>query len=281
MKFFLLVLLTWSLNSLAKMRVMTFNTTCSVCNKKTYNKFRHRKHWIIDTIKRSAPDLISLQEVLLPIQLNWFKKNLKEYEPIFFRKLLIFRYPDPTLFIKKDKFEIIAKNGFWLGPLWGKFSLGWKIGLPRRVQHALLRDRETNQEFLFVGSHFDNAQKNKTQSASMFIKRYGKTDFPILFAADTNLRPHDEGYSTLSTFLNDTFDMSPRISFIKNSNTTPDEACNVEKGLKFPECRVDHVMTSKSHRWNVYDWVIDQYRYGDDQKFTSDHRALYVDLELL
>ncbi len=280
MKILLFILLIFGFEASAEIRVMTFNTTCSLCNKKQYDKFRYRKHWILDTIKRADPDLISLQEVLLPIQLRWFRKRLKEYKPIFFRKLLIFRYPDPTLFVKKDKFEVLSKNGFWLGPLWGKFSFGWKISLPRRVQYTLLKDRETGRKFYFAGSHFDNADKNKNKSAKMLIKRSKKTELPILFAADTNLKPSDKGYSTLMERFNDSFDYAEKISFLRNSDTSENDACNVEKGLIFPECRVDHVMTSKGHTWSASNWVIDLYKYGKNQKFTSDHRALYVDLKL-
>lgn len=260
---------------------MTFNTTCSVCNKGEFDKFKYRKNWIVDTIKRANPDLISMQEVLLPSQLRWFKKELKDYYLTYYRKYFIFRYADPALFVRKSRFDINILGGFWLGPRGGRFSLGWDRRLPRRVQYNYLYDKQENKELLFIGSHFDNNKINKYESAKMFTKRFVEKEIPTIFAADTNLKPEMEGFQILKENYYDSYEESSQISFIKNSNTNADDSCNLEKGKTFPECRVDHILLSKKHNWHVSNWAIDQFVYGKEAKFTSDHRALYVDVELL
>lgn len=270
-----------SLNAFSQeMRVMTFNTTCSVCEKGKFDKFSKRKHWIVDTIKRNSPDLIGMQEVLTHWQLNWFKKKLQDYHMIYHRKFYIFRYADPALFIKKDRFEIEKWGGFWLGPLKGWFSLGWKIALPRRLQWSRLTDRFSGRTFYFVSSHFDNSKKNKTKAAGVFVKAFANVDHPVIMAADTNLRPHMQGYTHINQSYYDSFDLANEVVFIKNSDTNADDSCNLEKGTTFPECRVDHIFLSNKNNWTVSQWGVDQYKYGKNRRFTSDHRAYFADVEL-
>jgi endonuclease/exonuclease/phosphatase family metal-dependent hydrolase len=264
----------------ASTRVMTFNTTCSkLCEKGNYDKFKYRKHWIVDTIKRNNPDLVALQEVLLSRQLKWIKKKLKDYHLIYYRKFYIFRFADPALLIKKQKYEISKNGGFWLGPRGYRFSFGWKRALPRRVHWAKLRDIEQDQEFYFVSSHFDNRKKNKERSAEVLTNAFKNVELPIIFAADTNLRPEMDGFKHLLTQFEDSFELKENFEMIRNSDTTIHDSCNLEKATIFPACRVDHILLSKRHRWKVSNWGVDQFKYGKKERFTSDHRAIFADLE--
>lgn len=281
MKRFIFILVIMSSYAYAEpFRVMTFNTTCSVCNKGKFDSFKKRRHWIVDTIKRQNPDLIGMQEVLTHWQLNWFARKLKDYRMIYHRKFFIFRYADPALFIRKERFSVKKWGGFWLGPLNGWFSLGWKIALPRRLQWSRIMDKATNRQFYFVSSHFDNSKKNKEKSAKVFVNAFDEVKYPVILAADTNLKPEMQGYKHINDTYHDSFDLTDNIEFIKNSETDADDACNLEKGKTFPACRVDHIFLSKTGAWKVSKWGVDLYQYGEKQRFTSDHRAYYTDLEL-
>ena len=261
-------------------RVMTFNTTCShLCEKGNYDSYEKRKYWIVDTVKRNNPDLVAFQEVFLPSQLKWFKKKLKDYTLIYHRKFFFFRYADPALFIKTSKYKVRRYGGFWLGPLGYWFSFGWKMGLPRRVQWARVQERDTGREFYFTSSHFDNRSKNKTNSAKVFTKAFRNVTAPIIFAGDTNLRPHMEGYQIMNENFHDSFDIKENFELVKNSETTIHDSCNIEKATVFPECRVDHIFLSKAHKWQVFNWGVDQFKYGTKNRFTSDHRAIFADIE--
>lgn len=277
---FLLLVFSWNSAFAQDMRVMTFNTTCSLCNKGEFDSFNQRKHWIVDTIKRNNPDLIGMQEVLTHWQLNWFKKELQDFDMIYHRKFYIFRYADPAIFVKRDRFSIQRWGGFWLGPLRGWFSFGWKFGLPRRLQWTRLRDNYTNREFYFSSSHFDNRAKNKNKSAKVFVNAFKNVNAPVILAADTNLKPQMEGYQHITQSYYDSYDLSDEVVFVKNSDTNKDDSCNLEKGKTFPDCRVDHIFLSKKDHWLVKLWGVDQYKYGDKFRFTSDHRAYFADIEL-
>lgn len=267
--------------SQASIRVMTFNTTCSyLCEKGKYDRYDKRKNFIVDTVKRNNPDLIAFQEVFLPSQLKWFKRQLNDYHLIFHRKYFIFRYADPALFIKKEKFEIQRNGGFWLGPLGYWFSFGWKFGMPRRVQWVRLKEKQSESEFYFVSSHFDNRVKNKTKSAKVLTNAFKNVTAPIIFAADTNLKPHLDGFKHLNETFHDSYEIKENFELIKNTDTTIHDSCNLEKGKVFPDCRVDHIFLSKAHNWRVINWGVDQFKYGKKNRFPSDHRAIYADIEL-
>ena len=278
--YLILVGLFFTLNTFASTKVMTFNTTCSgLCEKGNYDKFKYRKHWIVDTIKRNNPDLIALQEVLFPYQLRWIKRQLKDYHLVYYRKYFIFRFADPALLIRKSKFEIEKFGGFWLGPRGYRFSFGWKPALPRRVQWVKLRHIEKDLIFYFASSHFDNRKKNKEKSAKKMTYAFRNVTAPVIFAADTNLRPHMDGFKHLLTMFDDSFELKENFELIRNTETTIHDSCNLEKATVFPDCRVDHILLSNQHYWRVKNWAVDQFKYGKKKRFTSDHRAITAEIE--
>lgn len=283
MKRIILIALTFLLitkiSNAKELKVMTFNTTCAVCNKGKFDKYSLRKHWIVDTIKRHNPDLISVQEVLTSHQLKWIKEKLKDYD-VYYGNYRVFKFTDTSIFIKKNRFKVTSSGGYWLGRKGGdRFSLGWKLALPRRVQWANLIDLQDQEVLTFVGAHFDNRDINKTNSAEFVIEKFGNVE-KVIFAADTNLKPSTSGYNRLNSIFQDTYELAESFDLIRNSNTGVNDSCNLEKGSVFPDCKVDHIFKSFGLDYRVTGQMIDQYKYGDDQKFVSDHRALISVFEI-
>lgn len=265
----------------AKFKIMTFNMTCpTICEKGKFDKFSKRKKWIVDTIKRNAPDIIGLQESLTSFDVKGINAKLDDYYLVYYKNFIGLKYADPAILFKKSKFKLEKLGGFWLGPNGLRFSFGWDLAFPRRVQWVRLIEKETNQEFYFITSHFDNSSKNKEKSAKRLVKLFKDVELPHVFAGDTNLWPALNGYSTLTEHFNDSFESKEKFTLIRNTDTTIHDSCNLEKGKVFPDCRVDHVLTDKAHKWRIYNWSIDQFKYGKKQKFTSDHRALIVEIGL-
>ena len=172
---------------------MSFNTMCDLCGSESYDTFEKRIKYIQTTIKEHSPDLVSLQELRLASHAKGlFNKNFR----IITTANSFISYADPLLAINSLKFEILEKGHFWLGPS-ESFSLGWKYALPRQVHWVRLGIRTSNQQILFIGSHFDNRVENMLGSAKKvndFIKQF---DIPIIFAADTNITTDFEAYPIL------------------------------------------------------------------------------------
>ena len=262
------------------LKVVTFNTTCDFCGKGYYDKYSKRKKWIVDTLKRLDADVVALQEVRTSRQLKYIRKKLDDYG-LHYSKFKIVKYADPAFLLKKGRFEVLDKGGRWLGPKGDRrFTLGWKTALPRRLLWLKVKDLKTKKQLYLVTSHFDNRKENKEPSAKVLNEFTLDKDIPIIFAGDTNLRPHMNGYKTMMEEFDDSFDIKEELVFLKNSQTNANDSCNLEKAKIFPACRVDHILLSKNYPWKVLKWGVDQYKYGKDQKFTSDHRAYFAEIDL-
>ena len=250
---------------------------CDLCGSENYDSFENRIKYIQTTIKEHAPDLISLQELrLVSHAKGLFTQN---YRLIATENMFI-SYADPLLAINAKKFAILKQGHFWLGPQDG-FSFGWKYALPRQVHWARLRDKRSQQEILFIGSHFDNRVENMLGSAKKvndFIKQF---DIPVIFAADTNITTDFKAYPILlGNELNNSFDLQNKLIIVGSKKYNDLDLCYLRKGNTFPQCRVDHILLSKNHPWKVKNWTIDITKFGPNSSFASDHRAIITELEL-
>lgn len=263
-----------------ELKVMTFNTMCDLCgDREVYDRFKDRIPQIVDTIKRHNPDLISLQEIRTKKQLKKINRALQDEYEILYSDGIILNYADPALLVRKNRFKIIAHSSYWLGPKNGRFSFGWRVGIPRKLRFSLVKDRLTNQSFYFVGSHLDNSTKNKEPSAVITNRLIRELPYPTIFAADTNLKTQHHGYDLLlENLLVDSFEYANPEFISNSSNYTENDACNKSKAPTFPACRIDHILLTKDSPWLIERWLVDIYRYTERQVFASDHRATIVHL---
>lgn len=262
------------------MQVMTFNTMCDFCSSKSYDPFEQRIQYITDTITRNNAELISTQEIRSRYHLDYIIQKLPTHQIVYNDDVLV-DYADPALFINKQRFQILDKGHFWLGPEAGKFSLGWKLSLPRQVVWAKLVDNNTKKEFIFAGTHLDNRIENMRGSAKMINEKLAKFNLPIVFAGDTNANIDFDGYDTLTANLfKNSFDIKKQMTVLKNIKTEENDLCYKNKGNQFPLCRVDHILLSKNNNWKVTNWKIDTYKYGKNKTYASDHRAVIANIKL-
>ncbi len=267
--------------AVADLRVMTFNTMCDVCgDRESYGKFRDRLNSIADTIQRHDPDLISLQEIRTRGQVRRLERRIREKYHTVFAQGRFFSYPDAVLMLRRSRFEVLQRGGFWLGPKFPRFSWGWKTGIPRRMEWVVARDLRTGMEFRFIGGHFDNSTQNKEPSAELVTSEFSVDAIPTIFAADSNLRPETSGYRRLLRGFRDTFAEVAAPEFISTGGGHQlADGCGFARGDRFPECRIDHVLISRGASWRVRRWAVDVEKYQGRVGFASDHRAVVVDLE--
>lgn len=263
----------------APLKVMSFNTMCDICkDHRDYGKWRHRIKALADTIRRHDPDLVSVQEFRNRRQMSRVNQMLgNRYRLIFGRAL--FNFTDSALMVRKTRFDVLAIDGGFLGPNYPRFSLGWTIRIPRRLQIVTLRDNQDGSKFHFAGSHFDNAGKNKEPSAKLVVELFSNSEIPVIFAGDTNSKPTSPGYAALKSFFRDTFTEVSSPSFVANGPYDIREGCHYYWRDTFPACRIDHVLLSPNSPWQAKSFSIDVYRYGKKRTLASDHRAVVVELE--
>jgi endonuclease/exonuclease/phosphatase family metal-dependent hydrolase len=280
---FLIVLFILISQAIAgNIKIMNFNTMCDFCKGSDYLNYDKRAVQLNQTISRHSPDLISLQEVRSNNHLKLILKDMDQYEFIS-SDYLFLSYADPTIVINKKKFQKLESGQFWLGPNEGNFSLGWKFSLPRQVHWVKLKFKHKinePKEFIFISSHFDNRLENLDGAAEMVNTFLKKEKVPFIFAADTNMTIDMGEYKKLTSdlFIN-AFDIKENFSVVGKYESDKD-ICYARKGKIFPECRVDHILLSKRHKWSVKEFIVDATRVEDD-KFPSDHRAIISTIQMI
>jgi endonuclease/exonuclease/phosphatase family metal-dependent hydrolase len=257
-------------------KIMTFNTMCDVCKGSDFLNFNGRLDQITAVIKKHQPDIIALQEVRTTSQIKKILQGQPQYSS-YSSDLYLFSYADPTIIYNHNKLEVLEKGQAWLGPNENKFSLGWKFSLPR--QFLWIKFKDPNNQFVFSTSHFDNRLENLVGSALLVNRFFKKIKTPYIFAADTNITLDMLEYKILTkdVFIN-AFDVKETFEVLgeyKNDR----EICYTKKGKKFPECRVDHVLLSKKHKWDVHKFTIDATK-SLEKQFPSDHRAVITEISL-
>ncbi len=257
---------------------MSFNTMCDFCTGDQFESFSKRKSTIKSIIEKHSADLISLQEVRSGSQVKEFFKDKPNYE-LFYSENFMFSYADPALAVNTNRFVILEKGKYWLGPNNGSLSFGWKPALPRLAVWLRLKDKISKKEFIFSGSHFDNRVENLIGSAKYINKFTKESKIPVIFAADTNCTPDFEGYKILTdSVFHNSYDLLKEKRKIASSEH--ENLCYYRKGDSFPECRVDHILLSKHANWSVTNWHVDTTTYGEN-KFPSDHRPVVTTVNFL
>jgi len=192
---------------------------------------------------------------------------------LFFFKEKLSSYPDACIFYRSDLFNVVDHGVYWLGPRPDvPFSGGFvnKTTVPRLVDWAHFRSIATNQDFLFMTTHFDNNYPNQVFSANLVLERTlpWARAMPVIFLGDYNSSNKSLAYTTLiRTGYNDfkfidTHDIAHKTIFDTNIVPKPD----------FNDAdSIDHILVGGNYQWNVTVWTADQYIYGPNKRQPSDH----------
>ena len=165
------------------------------------NAWPRRKDWVAALIRDRRVDIAGLQEVLrgqlddLQTRLPDMKvygvgrddgKSRGEHAPIFFRT---------------DRFQLLNNGTFWLSRTPQRIaSRDWDAAITRVASWVELRDRNSNQVFYVVNTHFDHVGETaRVESARLLVKQL-QTKFanhPVVLTGDFNTTPNSDPYKTL------------------------------------------------------------------------------------
>lgn len=167
------------------------------------NNWKYRKDKVADFIKNQHIDIIGMQEVLHN-QLEDLKERLPQYAEVG-----VGREDGKTkgeyspLFFRKDKFELLASNTFWLSQYPDSAGfIGWDGACTRIATWAKLKDKKTGKIFMAVNTHFDHvgteARKNSALLIIKKIKEIVGTQ-PAVLTGDFNVSDKWEAYKTITS----------------------------------------------------------------------------------
>jgi len=168
LQFLVISSLSFSQNGL-RINVMSFNIRYDE-PKDAEQNWHNRKENVIRMLKFYDLDIIGMQEVLVS-QLNYIKENLPEYGVVGVGREDGKEKGEFTpVFYKKNRFQVVKTETFWLSETPEKVSKGWDANLERIVTWAVLKDKRTNKEFLMLNTHFDHRGKQARVESALLLK---------------------------------------------------------------------------------------------------------------
>jgi endonuclease/exonuclease/phosphatase family metal-dependent hydrolase len=166
------------------------------------NQWGLRIEKVSQLIRKYNPDLLGVQEALHN-QMMDLKDNLRDYEFVGVGRDDGKEQGEySAIFYKKDKYEVIQQNTFWLSETpHVPGSKSWDAAITRIVTYAILKDKSTGKTFAYFNTHFDHLGKEARKQSAALIKsqiaRLNLKNIPLIVSGDFNSEPTDEPYLTM------------------------------------------------------------------------------------
>lgn len=255
-----------------KLRAMSFNLRYA--SQKPPNSWPERRPIMKRAIEKLAPDVFGTQEGVYP-QLKDLASDIPTYEWIGLGRDGGSRGEFMAIFYKRDRFEPIAYDHFWLSDTPEVIaSTTWGHSNRRMVTWVRFRDKSSNREFFFWNTHFDHQIEPARQKAAALIhERIAKlpTDVPLILVGDFNCAGgNSKAYDTLTkdAHLTDSWVVAKeRIN--ERLNSFNDFKPAREEGI-----RIDWIL----FRGNAQVSTTQISNYAENNQFPSDHFPITADL---
>lgn len=167
--------------------VMTFNLRYA--SERPPNAWPQRRPVMRECIESVNPDLIGTQEGVYD-QLKDIANDLPQYDWIGLGRDGGSRGEFMAIYYRKSRFEPLEYDHFWLSDTPEVIaSTTWGNSNRRMVTWVRFLDRQTQQQFYFVNTHFDHQiQEAREKSAALTRERIEafNTTLPILLVGDFN-----------------------------------------------------------------------------------------------
>ena len=240
------------------------------------NIWENRKDWLTHSIRFYQTDLIGTQEVT-HTQLMDMQELLPNYVYVGIGREGDTQGEYSAIFYKKDRFEVIESNTFWLSETPKVIaSKGWDAALPRIVTWALFKDKQSGMTFYHFNTHFDHRGKQaRIESAALLTEKIKEIagGSAVLLTGDFNSSPDSEAIDTLlKNGLKD-----PYLSLDSDLVYGPEYSANGwDAADRTSENRIDYVFY-KGAVQPLRLQILDGQR---GQRFISDHFPIIAKVEL-
>lgn len=244
----------------ADLTIATLNVLCSFCAKTGYEGWSQRLPELSAALTAHQPDLVALQEVAR-------RSELEALAGEAFTALAHPLWPDSAILYRTERFELRDSGQVWLSPTPTlPLSRGWAIGMPRLVQWAILRDRQTGGDLLFASAHLDGDHENKDASARLIAATFSPLaeQLPVIFAGDLNTAASEARLDVLRSALSDAEEQAAETTHLG----VIEGIDHTRRELR-PELRIDHILLSA--HWAVRAFVHHAPTYGAPPRRPSDH----------
>jgi len=149
-----------------------------------------RLNGVARTIRGEKPDSFGLQEAHAQWRDALLGELGDEYAIACARGRSFEDAEGVPIFYRKDKYELVREEVFWLSPWPDRVSYAWGTSFPRVAGIAVLKDKRTGFTYAHFNSHFDFLSgAARTNSARLVADRINALGLPAVFTADINAEP--------------------------------------------------------------------------------------------
>ena len=247
------------------LKTMTYNIRLNTTSDGV-NAWPNRKEKVFELIKKHSPDAFGVQEAV-PEQMQDLAKALTDYAFVGVgREDGRDKGEYTAIFYKKSRLRVVVSSSFWLSETPDvPGSKSWDAAITRMVTWAQFEDKQSNQSFLMVTTHFDHMGKVARLQSAMVIKSWIKEKttekkLPVILCGDFNFQPSEEPYGKLVA------STEPTLYDARPGEDKRGTFCGFEKGKM--ECPIiDYI-------FHTMEWRIESFEVlqeNDGIYYPSDH----------
>ena len=190
------------------MRVMTFNLRFEN-DRDGSNAWSLRREMVVAVIESYSPSILGTQEGTCS-QIDYLQDHLSDYYLHTPRRVFDDTCQYPTLFVRKDEFDVAGGTEFWLSKTPEVHrSMDWDSAFPRLISYASLRTVTTQQELFVAVTHLDHIGiRARYEQGKIIADWRDRQSDPIIIMGDFNDSPESPVHWTLTapeTDLRDTW----------------------------------------------------------------------------
>lgn len=179
---------------MSKIKVMSFNLRVEAPGHDGINDLPNRKGRILETIATEAPDLIGFQEARDETR-AWLRDTLSDYVVVGCGRYGDYRGESAPLAFRKDKFEMISMDTFWLSSTpkipASTYEGSDQSDCPRIVTAVVLKPIESSELLLFINTHTDHlGSVARTLSSAQLLEYASNKGLATVITGDFNATPN-------------------------------------------------------------------------------------------
>ncbi len=255
-------------------KVMTYNIRLDV-ESDGENKWSNRKDFFTDQLKFYEPDIFGIQEAL-PNQVADIAAVLLDYNHVGIGREEKGTGEASCIFFKKEKFNILQQNTFWLSETPSVVSKGWDAACNRVCTYVLLEDKKTKKIFWAFNTHLDHiGEVARNKGIELILNKIETLNIkkqPVIFMGDFNSEPTEQRIINLKKEMDDCRDVS---------ETKPFGPSGTFNGFKHNEPvtkLIDYIFIDKNSSFTVKKYAV----LSDAKalRYPSDHLPVFVELNL-
>lgn len=270
-------------------KVMTFNIRYGTA-KDSLNSWENRKSILIDCLRNYKPDILGTQESL-DFQIDFIKAAFPQWKVFGVGRYHDVPQPDRPhesmagesckILYDPNKFEVIKEGTYWHSDTPEvSASKTWGNDLPRITTWGILRDKNSDQQFVLMNTHFHWDEPYVSNTTNLIIRKWREIadGRPTILMGDFNLEPTS---TTHELFCGRTGGDTMRGNFID---------CWQVLGKSEDNAGTSHRFNGSKSRGRI-DWILVTPQFdvksiaiiydNANGRYPSDHYPVFAELRLL